>query len=406
MSCLLLSYVAMSKITQYLSRFPRKNPLPLAIFLITSIFAPPVIVNAQSSLLTVDGFGFGGRIRSWDDRADIPIHAAVELGLDWVGIDIDWTKIWPEPGASTNMNELDEVFSSAKDLNIRCLVSIVNPPGWVMRKTGPDPGITAGFIAQLARLYPNQISAVELFPRANTIDGWNTTPNPQAYLEIYKQTSATLNEINPDILLIAGGLVPINSTDNSSQINDLEYLQTLYDAGAKELVPIISLRYSKVSGMPIDEPNADAPEVFRHYEAVRSVMIKNGHEAGMIWITGFSWPVNSPTLEYGDVNSPAHKADSQARWFAQAYQLARSQLYIGTVFHSCLEWNPNDRGETHAKDCLIEISANETRLHPAASLLAQLNNIQGTSSGSKSIFLMVKKLHNPKYKNNLKTGAQ
>lgn len=406
MSCLSLSYVAMSKIKQYLSRFPRKNPQLLAIFLITSIFTSPFIVNAQTSLLKVDGFGFGGRIRSWDDRADIPIHAAAELGLDWVGVDIDWTKIWPEPGASANINKLDEVFSRAEDLNIRCLVSIVNPPVWVMSKTGPDPGITAGFIAQLVRLYPNQISAVELFPRANTIDGWNTTPNPQAYLEIYKQTSATLNEINPKILLIAGGLVPIDITDNSGQVNDLEYLQTLYDAGAKELIPIISLRYSKISGMPIDKPNADDSEVFRHYESIRSVMIENGHEAGTIWITGFSWPVYSQTLENGVVNTSAHKADSQARWFAQAYQLARSQLYIGAVFHSCLEWNANDHGEIHAKDCLIEISATETRLHPAASLLAQLNNTQGTSSGSKSAFLMVKKLHNPQYKNNLKTGVQ
>lgn len=399
----------MTKIREHLTQIPQKNPLFLTIFLTISIFAAPLNVNAQTSLPAVDGFGFGGRISTWDNRAGITIHAAAALGLDWVGVDIDWAEIWPEPGASANINSLDEVFSNAQELNIRCLVSIVNPPRWAMSKTGPDPNITAGFVAQLVRLYPNQVSAVELFPSANTKDGWSTTPNPQAYLEVYKKTSATLNEINPDILLIAGGLVPIDGTDNSGQVNDLEYLQKLYDAGAKELIPVISLRLSGISGMPIDEPGAGNLKVFRHYESIRSVMIENGHQTGTIWITGFSWPsdpADIPTSESDDVNPSAPIAEIQARWFAQAYQLVRSQLYIGAVFHSCLEGNPDDFGEGRSKDCLIEITSTETSLHPAANILVQLDNAQGVSSGSKSAFQVVKKIHNPQYKNNLKIGIQ
>lgn len=405
----MLSYKVMIKIKEHLKRIQRKIPLFLPLLLTISIFAAPLKVNAQTSFPAVEGFGFGGRISTWDDRANITIHAAAALGLDWVGVDIDWAEIWPESGASANIKSLDEVFSSAQELGIRCLVSITNPPEWAMRKTGPDPDITAGFVAQLVRLYPNQVSAVELFPRANTTVGWNTTPNPQAYLEIYKKTSATLHEINPNILLIAGGLVPINGSDDSSQVNDLEFLQKLYDAGAKELIPVISLRLSGISGLPIDEPGAEKSIVFRHYESIRSVMIENGHEGGVIWITGFSWPSDPPdvpTPENDAVNPSAPNAETQARWFAQAYQLVRSQLYIGVVFHSCLEENTNGFSETRAEDCLIEISPNKTSLHPAANILVQLNNAQGVTSGSKSAFQMVKKIHNPLYKYNLKTGVQ
>ncbi len=399
----------MTKIKEHLTRIPRNNYLFLTLLLTISMFLAPLNVNAQTSLPAVEGFGFGGRISTWDERTDITIHAAGALGLDWVGVDIDWAEIWPEPGASANIYTLDEVFSNAQELDIRCLVSIVNPPEWAMSKTGPDPDITAGFVAQLVRLYPNQVSAVELFPRANTTDGWNTIPNPQAYLEVYIKTSATLHEINPDILLIAGGFVPINGTGNSGQVNDLEYLQKLYDAGAREIIPVISLRLSGISGMPIDEPGAENSKVFRHYESIRTVMIENGHEGGTIWITGFSWPSDPADIlvsENDDLNPSAPIAEIQGRWFAQAYQLVRSQLYIGAVLHSCLEGNANDFGESGAEDCLIEISSNETSLHPAANILVQLNNLQGVSSGRKSAFQMVKKIHNPQYKNNLKTGVQ
>ncbi len=399
----------MSTIKIHLTRISRKFPQFLTILLTISIFAAPLNVNAQTSLPAVDGFGIGGRVISWDDRADITIQAAAALGLDWISVDIDWAEIWPEAGASANINTLDEIFTNAHELGLRCLVSIVNPPYWAMSESGPNPDITAGFVAQLVRLYPNRVAAVELFPGANTTVGWNTTPNPEAYLEVYKKTLANLHEINPEILLIAGGLLPINDTGANGQFNDLEYLQKLYDAGARELIPVISLRLSGISGMPIDEPGAENSKVFRHYESVRSVMIENGHEGGTIWITGFSWPANPadmPLSENDDVNTSALGAEKQALWFAQAYQLVRSQLYIGAVFHSCLEGNVHKFSENDSGECLIEITSDKTSLHPAANILAQLKNTGGASSGSKSAFQMVKKIHNPQYKNNLKIGVQ
>jgi len=399
----------MSTIKIHLTRISRKIPQFLTILLTISIFAAPLNVNAQTSLPAVDGFGIGGRIISWDDRADITIQAAAALGLDWISVDIDWAEIWPEAGASANINTIDEIFTNAHELGLRCLVSIVNPPYWAMSESGPDPDITAGFVAQLVRLYPNRVAAVELFPGANTTVGWNTTPNPEAYLEVYKKTLANLHEINPEILLIAGGLMPINDTGANGQFNDLEYLQKLYDAGARELIPVISLRLSGISGTPIDEPGIENSKVFRHYESVRSVMIENGHEGGTIWITGFSWPTDPPHMsisENNELNPSALGAEKQALWFAQAYQLVRSQLYIGAVFHSCLEGNTHDFDERRSGECLIEITSTETDLHPAANILAKLKNTGGVSSGSKSAFQMVKKIHNPQYKNNLKTGAQ
>jgi hypothetical protein len=145
-------------------------------------------------------------------------------------------------------------------------------------------------------------------------------------------------------------------------------------------MPILSLRLSPIEGEAMTPPGEASRRVLRHYETVRQVMLQFGHANGLIWITGFSWPVQDKTM------SP----DGQIRWLNQAFQLMKSQLYIGVAFFDRL--NPPEDSERTASpvQSLIQKDAEGTHLHPALAALGQIITLNQTGYSSFQIFLYKK----------------
>jgi hypothetical protein len=132
----------------------------------------------------------------------------------------------------------------------------------------------------------------------------------------------------------------------------LIFLGELYAAGAKDLMPVIGVRFPPLGSDPLT-PNYQADElVLRHYENIRDLMVENDHQSAIIWVTGFSW----------DNNLLANAAD-QAAWMKQAYLLFRSQLYIGAAFFNGL--NPTKTRST-------ALLSPDGHHHPAFDELIQL----------------------------------
>jgi hypothetical protein len=106
------------------------------------------------------------------------------------------------------------------------------------------------------------------------------------------------------------------------------------------VVTIVSLQASDLTGEPLQASDRSENRVLRHYENIRQVMLNNGHESGLIWITHLTPPggnINSEDQKYQD-------PDSQGAWFNQVYSQLKSQLYIGVAFLSGL--NPTDSSQS------------------------------------------------------------
>jgi hypothetical protein len=163
-------------------------------------------------------------------------------------------------------------------------------------------------------------------------------------------------------------------------MDDLDFLNGLYQAGAANFMPILSLRLSPVEGEAISSPDEAARQVLRHYETVRQVMLQFNHANGLIWITGFSWPVQEK----------AASPDGQIRWLNQAYQLMKSQLYIGVAFFDRLNPPEDSKHSTSPVQSLIQKDAEGTHLHPALAALGQIITLNQTGYSSFQIFLYKK----------------
>jgi hypothetical protein len=94
---------------------------------------------------------------------------------------------------------------------------------------------------------------------------------------------------NPEVQVLAGALAPTLAPAGSEWgMNDLEYLQAMYDAGA---APYFDALAAHAYGwtFPADAPADPGAVNFNRTELLREIMVRNGDEAKPVYITEAGW---------------------------------------------------------------------------------------------------------------------
>lgn len=285
-------------------------------------------------------FGYGAHLDLTGPFAIDGIRLASNLQLDWLALDLSWQSIAPKTGA-VDWSRLDPIMEMAEHSQLAVFLSLVEPPDWALGPQGPDIAQTTKLVLQMAQRYPNSLQAVELFPGANTRQGWGRQPDPGAYLKLWNSVVASLQKVKSPIILVAAGLkpVPVNSAPTEA-MDDLVFLQNLYNLGIRSSLNIISVQAAGLTGEPLQSPTKEQNLVLRHYEEVRQVMLKNKHESGLIWLTRLAPPSGQETGSDPQAQDPAN----QSAWLVQAYNQVKSQLYIGVAFLNGINPSPAAQG--------------------------------------------------------------
>jgi hypothetical protein len=324
------------------------------LFTLITIWIPNTVF-AASGMPNSPYFGYGARAYLDGENTQAAIYEAGNFNLDWIALDFDWQEMQPEADTSPNWSQLDAAMAAAADSQISVLISITQVPAWAMGENGPRKGKTVELASKLVNRYPETLLALELFPAANTIQGWGTQPDPGAYVNLLKATSEAVGQ---GVLMVAGGLTPVQSP--SEGINDIEFLRQLYAEGTVEIMPIISVRLPAIGNDPLTPLHGSEGDTLRHYETIHNTMLENGHNSGLIWVTGFAWD-----------SSKFGSSQEQADWLNQAYLLMRSQLYIGAAFFDGL-----NRSETDPLALLFPSGTHHLSFEKLAQLIAIDDNGQ------------------------------
>jgi hypothetical protein len=272
-------------------------------------------------------FGFGAWLHPDGKYFQEGLNSLTDLPLDWVAVNLDWAKWMPDPGKTPDVSALDGVMQGAAGSEIAVMISLSNPPSWAVTEQGPDSIVTSQTLVFLATRYSGILKAVELFPSANTFEGWQATPDAVAYTRMYSDVKISLQSQGINIILVAGGLHPVGLT-TEHELNDLDFLRGIYAAGAAQWIDVIGLHLNNLTGNPLNASQGGMGFGLRHYEAVRQVMLENDHQSGLIWITQLCLP--DGTINSGD--KVYQSSQRQAEWLQQTAIQIRSQLYIGVVF--------------------------------------------------------------------------
>jgi len=333
--------------------------------LLVSLIALPKPALGSSGTPESTKFGYGARLDPFGLEVGLALKAADSIGMDWIGLDLDWARVWPDRDADPKLEEMDFVLRKAGRYELATLISITNPPRWASTPNGPDTPATARLVLFLAQRYKQNDLSIELFPGANTVKGWGAEPDPVAYKTLLKTCWKALQSIGSPVLLVAGGLTPTYSNRSAGDMDDLVFLSGLYRAGAEGFMPVVSLRLPSIPADILADPQGDSAVVLRHYEAIRKIMKRYNHSSGLIWVTGYTCPIRE-----------LRTAREQAEWINQSYQLMRSQLYIGAAFLDGL--NPPGKNSDPERLYLIQKDGAQTSLHPALAAIGQLITLDRT----------------------------
>ena len=303
------------------------------------------------------GFGYG--IQSQYAVGDIGYWNRViaeKLGLNWVKAQVRWRDFEPVAGAYATYKFalLDVFIKDANERGLNILLSVVDAPFDLRSaydprdpdRLGPpdDTAEAVRFFGLLARRYRGCAQAIEIWNESNLAREWTTPrtlsagrPDAAEFAAFLGAVGQTLKRIDPDLIVIAGGLAPTGANGPQSR-DDIVYLGELTAAGGLSAVDCVGAHLNGFNLPPDQRHDAgynDPTAGFRgpfdnphHSWSVQSTLDAYRRISPKpICVTEFGWATMEnlgvagapPGFGFALDNTEAE----QAAWIVRAFELMR-----------------------------------------------------------------------------------
>jgi polysaccharide biosynthesis protein PslG len=301
---------------------------------------------------------YGMDVHLWWQDQNREVNLVKDAGFGWVGQQIRWSVVEPIKGRP-DFKEVDRMVDAALQAPVNLMFSVVSSPTWSRadgRTDGPPDNFEdfGNFLGQLAARYQGQVRAYEIWNEQNFAREWGGGRiNAGQYVELLKVAHGAIKAADPTAIVISGALTPNGFTDPAVALDDLLYMEQMYQyqggilrnvcdvvgahAGGFNSPPEATPVVAGTAAARAAGPFRDHPSFyFRRIEQLREVMVRYGDTGKRMWLTEFGWslPNPAPGYEYGAQNTP----QSQADYLVRAYSMAKVQYpWMGGMF----VWNLN-----------------------------------------------------------------
>lgn len=219
-----------------------------------------------------------------------------EMGASWVVEYFLWASHEPQRGRF-EWGHADMVVDHAVNQGLQVIARLGYVPEWARPKDAThlyldEDGYAefARFAAEFARHFAGRVRYIIVWNEPNLSQEWGyRPPDPAEYTRLLTQTYRAVKAANPDVQVLAGALAPTVAPPGSEwAMNDLDYLQGMYDAGARGSFDILA---AHAYGWTFDAAAAPSPDAvnWRRVELLREIMVRNGDAAKHVMITEGGW---------------------------------------------------------------------------------------------------------------------
>lgn len=219
-----------------------------------------------------------------------------EMGASWVVEYFLWAAHEPARGVY-DWSHADLVVDHAINQGLTVIARLGYVPEWARPARSPhlyldeeDYDDFARFVAAFARHFRGRVRYIIIWNEPNLSQEWGyRLVDPAGYTELLRRTYQAAKQATPDVQVLAGALAPTLAPAGSEWgMNDLAYLQGMYDAGAAPYFDILAAHSYGWSFGP-DEPPAPDAVNFSRVELLREIMVRNGDAAKPMIITEGGW---------------------------------------------------------------------------------------------------------------------
>lgn len=148
----------------------------------------------------------------------------------------------------------------------------------------------AAFTAAFAERYGDRIGHIIVWNEPNLSFEWGyRPPDPEAYTELLCTAYAAIKAVRPQMQVLAAGLAPTLEPEGSDLgLNDLVFLQRMYEHGAAACLDGLALHAYGLTSPPDDPPDPQALN-FRRAELLRALMVAYGDAHKPVYLTEGGW---------------------------------------------------------------------------------------------------------------------
>jgi hypothetical protein len=232
----------------------------------------------------------------------------------------------------------DRIVNQARNQGLRIIARLGFVPQWARKKgdnsaefstfnTLPQAAYPdfATFVAAFAARYAGVIDDLVIWNEPNISFEWGyQNVDPAGYARLLQAVYAPAHAANLNVRILAAGLAPtLEPVDSAAGLNDITYLDELYNAGAKPYFDALAIHTYGFT-YPYDDPPAFDKLNFRRAELLRAVMIKHGDSAKRAVITETGWNDSprwtmavSPSQRIGNTIGALEYAETNWSWLSK-----------------------------------------------------------------------------------------
>ncbi|MBV7329249.1 cellulase family glycosylhydrolase [Chloroflexi bacterium TSY] len=246
----------------------------------------------------------GVHTRLTDEVEEVKIKRTLEMvremGATWIVEYFPWAYVEPEPGVQ-KWRHTDQVIQHADRQGLKIIARLGFVPEWARPpETTPLYLDEQNFVdfghyaATFAKRYKNEVDYIIIWNEPNLGLEWGYQPaSPEKYTAMLRLVYPMIKAENPEVQVLAGALAPTlagvsDASETQMDMNDLLFLQRMYDAGAADYFDILAV-HSYGWNFPPDEPANHEVINLRRTELMYDIMAENGDGYKRVMITEGGW---------------------------------------------------------------------------------------------------------------------
>jgi len=258
-----------------------------------------VPLGPQQTVVTINS-KIGVHTRLTDEVEPWKIKRTLEMvramGAPWIVEYFPWAYAEPSPGRY-DWSHHDLVIDHANRQGLTVIARLGFVPEWARPKDSTPLYLAedqfpafANFAAEFVKRYAGKVEYVIIWNEPNLSLEWGYQPvSPEKYVAMLRAVYPAIKAANPAIQVLAGALAPTLAPPGSADgMNDLIFLQRMYDAGAADYFDLLSIHAYGWYSDPDEAPAADVVN-FRRSELLRAIMVENGDGDKDAMITEGGW---------------------------------------------------------------------------------------------------------------------
>lgn len=222
-----------------------------------------------------------------------------EMGADTIVEFFPWAYIEASED-HYEWGQVDRIVRHATNQGIRIIARMGLVPSWARPQSSSFTTLNtldeshyedfAEFVADFAARYAGQIDQLIIWNEPNLAFEWGYQQvSAEQYGRLLQAVYPRAHAANPNVEIIAAGLAPtLEPATSPAGLNDILYLQALYESGAANYFDALAIHTYGFTHPALETPAFERLN-FRRAELLHDIMLEYGNSNIPVYITEMGW---------------------------------------------------------------------------------------------------------------------